>query len=53
MKRKQFFVEVARLADTSGTGISAAETSRVLKLALDKLAELSLSEVAELLRAKR
>jgi len=39
MKTKEFYDEVARRADTTGTKINAAVVSRVLKTATEVLAE--------------
>ena len=49
MKLKEFYDEVARKADTDTLKISAAEVSRVLRVAGDILREMKGWELADLL----
>jgi hypothetical protein len=47
MKVSEFYNEVARKVDTSGTKINVAVTKRVLSVAFQMLGKMSASEFAE------
>jgi hypothetical protein len=47
MKVNDFYNEVARKADTTGTKINAAATRRVLKVAFQMLGKMSATEFSE------
>lgn len=49
MKLTDFYNQVARLVDTTNTGINVAETKRVLSTAFEQLEEMDPADMADTL----